>query len=249
MKYVRYILLVLLITVGTVLITYAFCLCLKSDNTKLDPEIPINNVDKSDDPIDSSNDELDIDSNLNNVTDVDNNTTSSENKNATNNKEQPTVKNENSKVESNTSKKEETKQENKNNNSSNNQENNVSNNTTGNDSSNNNSNSTTNDSPPTSNNNDNNSKPETPKVDEPSKDPTAWEELGISEYDYYHKPIWSWARIDFSVDDYGTEENTHNACISKGNQLMEESNDGLGFSCQSILSYAGNYLGEMMKTF
>lgn len=247
MKYVRYILLVLLITVGTVLITYAFCLCLKSDNTESDLETSINNVDISEEPINNSDDELDIDSNLDNVTDVDNNTTLSDNKNTASNKEQLTVKNENSKVESNTSKKEETKQEN--NNSSSHQENNVSNNTTDNDSSNNNSNSTTNDSPPTSNNDNNNSKPETPKVDEPSKDPTAWEELGISEYDYYHKPIWSWARIDFSVDDYGTEENTHNACISKGNQFMEESTNGLGFSCQSILSYAGNYLGEMMKTF
>mgnify|MGYP000476505274 FL=1 len=89
-----------------------------------------------------------------------------------------------------------------------------------------------------------------PKVEEqPSREQTAWEELGISEYDYYHKPLWSWARIDFSIDDYGTEENTKNACISKGNKLMEESQEGLGFSCQSILSYAGNYLGEMIKTF
>lgn len=89
-----------------------------------------------------------------------------------------------------------------------------------------------------------------PKVEEqPSREQTAWEELGISEYDYYHKPLWSWARIDFSIDDYGTEENTKNACVSKGNKLMEESQEGLGFSCQSILSYAGNYLGEMMKTF
>ena len=89
-----------------------------------------------------------------------------------------------------------------------------------------------------------------PKVEEqPSREQTAWEELGISEYDYYHKPLWSWARIDISIDDYGTEENTKNACISKGNKLMEESQEGLGFSCQSILSYAGNYLGEMMKNF
>ena len=88
------------------------------------------------------------------------------------------------------------------------------------------------------------------KVEEqPSKEQTAWEELGISEYDYYHKPLWSWARIDFSVDDYGSEENTKNACTSKGYKLMEESQEGLGFSCQSILSYAGNYLGEMMETF
>lgn len=84
---------------------------------------------------------------------------------------------------------------------------------------------------------------------EQPKEQNIWDELGITEYDYYHKPMWSWARIDFSINDYKTEENTKNACISKGNQLMEESETGLGYSCQSILSYSGDYLGEMMETF
>lgn len=84
---------------------------------------------------------------------------------------------------------------------------------------------------------------------EQPKERNIWDELGITEYDYYHKPMWSWARIDFSINDYQTEENTKNACISKGNQLMDESETGLGYSCQSILSYSGDYLGEMMETF
>lgn len=84
---------------------------------------------------------------------------------------------------------------------------------------------------------------------EQPKEQNIWDELGITEYDYYHKPMWSWARIDFSINDYQTEENTKNACISKGNQLMDESETGLGYSCQSILSYSGDYLGEMMETF
>lgn len=84
---------------------------------------------------------------------------------------------------------------------------------------------------------------------EQPKERNIWDELGITEYDYYHKPMWSWARIDFSINDYQTEENTKSACISKGNQLMDESETGLGYSCQSILSYSGDYLGEMMETF
>lgn len=84
---------------------------------------------------------------------------------------------------------------------------------------------------------------------EQPKEQNIWDELGITEYDYYHKPMWSWTRIDFSINDYQTEENTKNACISKGNQLMDESETGLGYSCQSILSYSGDYLGEMMETF
>lgn len=86
-----------------------------------------------------------------------------------------------------------------------------------------------------------------PVVEEIPKQQTAWDELGITEYDYYNKPMWSWARIDFKVSDYASEEETINACRSYGHKLMEE--QGLGFSCSSINSYSGNYLGEMLKTF
>lgn len=78
------------------------------------------------------------------------------------------------------------------------------------------------------------------------KKETEWEKLGISEYDYYHKPMWSWARVDFSIDEYKTEQKTKEACESKGQEYFEQ---GLGYSCTSINSYAGTYLGEMLKTF
>jgi len=72
---------------------------------------------------------------------------------------------------------------------------------------------------------------------------TAWEELGISEYDYYHKPMWSWARIDYSVETYGSYEKAHQACIDAGSSLENI----ISFSCSSINSYSGDYLGEMLK--
>ena len=78
------------------------------------------------------------------------------------------------------------------------------------------------------------------------KPKTAWEELGISEYDYYHKPMWSWGRVDFSIETYKTYEKTREACITKGEEYFEQ---GLGYSCTSINSYSGDYLGEMIKTF
>ena len=93
---------------------------------------------------------------------------------------------------------------------------------------------------------------EEPKRDEvvPKKEEvkpkTAWEELGISEYDYYHKPMWSWGRVDFSIETYKTYEKTREACITKGEEYFEQ---GLGYSCTSINSYSGDYLGEMIKTF
>ena len=84
-----------------------------------------------------------------------------------------------------------------------------------------------------------------PKEEE-VKSKTAWEELGISEYDYYHKPMWSWGRVDFSIETYKTYEKTREACITKGEEYFEQ---GLGYSCTSINSYSGDYLGEMIKTF
>ena len=70
-----------------------------------------------------------------------------------------------------------------------------------------------------------------------------WEELGISEYDYYHKPMWSWAKIDYFVDTYGTEEATHRACIEAGNKLENITS----YTCYNINSYSGDYLGDMLE--
>lgn len=72
---------------------------------------------------------------------------------------------------------------------------------------------------------------------------TAWEELGMTEDEYYNKPAWSWARVDFPVEKYGSEEACFNACIKYG----EESE--MGFSCSTINSASGRYLGEMIKLF
>ena len=60
-----------------------------------------------------------------------------------------------------------------------------------------------------------------PEPEQPKHEPTAWESLGISEYDYYHKPMWNWARVDYKVEDYGSFDATHQACIDAGNQLED----------------------------
>lgn len=71
-----------------------------------------------------------------------------------------------------------------------------------------------------------------------------WDDLGITEYDYYNKPMWSWARVDYSINDYGTVSATQQACIDTGNDMMDEI---LSYSCTSINSYSGKYLGEMLR--
>lgn len=89
-------------------------------------------------------------------------------------------------------------------------------------------------------------KTQEPKKEVPKEQPkpeTEWEKLGISEYDYYHKPMWSWARVDYSIEDYKTFEQTHQACIDAGNNME----DIISFSCTNINSYSGAYLGDMLK--
>lgn len=83
---------------------------------------------------------------------------------------------------------------------------------------------------------------EEPKQEE-KKEMTAWEELGMTEDEYFNKPAWSWARVDFPIEKYGSEEACFNACIKYG----EESE--MGFSCSTINSASGRYLGEMIKLF
>lgn len=73
---------------------------------------------------------------------------------------------------------------------------------------------------------------------------TPWDDLGITEYDYYNKPMWSWARVDYPIKEYKTYELAQKACIEDGNNMMDEI---LSFSCTSINSYSGDYLGEMLR--
>lgn len=94
-------------------------------------------------------------------------------------------------------------------------------------------------------------KEEIPKIDipkeEPKKDLTEWEKMGISEYDYHNKPMWNWIKISFKLEDYGSQTATENACREYGNKKAEE--ESLGFSCTNVLSYSGRYLGEYIKFF
>lgn len=83
-----------------------------------------------------------------------------------------------------------------------------------------------------------------PKVDTNTKnDINAWDELGITENEYYNSPAWSWARVDFAIEKYGSQEKCLNACIEYGEST------GMGYSCSTINSYSGRYLGEMLKIF
>lgn len=70
-----------------------------------------------------------------------------------------------------------------------------------------------------------------------------WDELGITEYEYYNTPMWKWATVDFSIEKYGTQDACFNACTEYGEAT------GMGYSCSIINSYSGRYLGEMIELF
>lgn len=69
-----------------------------------------------------------------------------------------------------------------------------------------------------------------------------WDNLGITEYQYYNTPAHKWAELDFKSSVYGNQEQTLNACKEYGNAHIKE--NGGGYFCISINSYSGDYLGE-----
>ena len=90
-------------------------------------------------------------------------------------------------------------------------------------------------------------KSETSNVEQPKVEKKPWEELGISENDYYNKPMWNWMTVEFDVNTYGSQSAAESACRDSGNKKAEA--EGLGFSCTNVLSYSGKYLGEHIKFF
>lgn len=72
-----------------------------------------------------------------------------------------------------------------------------------------------------------------------------WDELGITEYDYYNSPMWSWAKVTHK---------TKTECIAAGEAAKakelekdESERKSVLFTCTEIYSYSGKYLGEMLE--
>ncbi len=89
---------------------------------------------------------------------------------------------------------------------------------------------------------------ETPKevpVVEQSK--TAWEELGISEDEYYRSPVWKWQEVMFGIylsgDNYcSNATECREKCIAYGDAYISEHTGT--YRCTTVNSYSGDYLGE-----
>ena len=74
-------------------------------------------------------------------------------------------------------------------------------------------------------------------------DKTPWEKAGVSEYDWYHKPVHTWMRVDYSVHTCGSVSNCEALCMNDAEELAYTEN----VSCIQVYTYSGSYLGEMLK--
>lgn len=70
-----------------------------------------------------------------------------------------------------------------------------------------------------------------------------WEEAGVSEYDWYHKPVHSWMRVDYKVSNCGSISKCEALCMKNAEELAYTEN----ISCIQVYTYSGSYLGEMLK--
>ena len=85
-----------------------------------------------------------------------------------------------------------------------------------------------------------NNEQSTPVVNnEPVSNSGPWDAFGMSEYDYYNKPMYSWERVDFS---------SMNDCINYGENYEPYKNGLELYNCRYVTSASGNTLGVMFDT-
>ena len=90
-------------------------------------------------------------------------------------------------------------------------------------------------------------------TDDSPKEQTPWEKLGITEYEYYNTPVWSWQNVDFGVNLEGdkycaNEKDCLSKCQKYGDEYLSQNNNG-GYNCDDVLSYSGRYLGIDFEFF
>ena len=76
-----------------------------------------------------------------------------------------------------------------------------------------------------------------------SVDSEPWVKAGVSKEDYYNKPVYSWARVDYPVSKCNSIEKCESLCMKDAEELAYTEN----VSCIQIFTYSGTYLGEMLK--
>ena len=86
----------------------------------------------------------------------------------------------------------------------------------------------------------------TPPTEEPKK-LEVWDELGITEYEYYHSPMISWQKVthtDFNSCYVAGEDATS---FKVNEQTGERYQDYTDYWCYEVKSYSGDLLGVMLS--
>lgn len=77
------------------------------------------------------------------------------------------------------------------------------------------------------------------KVKEEQKETPIWEELGITEYEYYNSPMLSWQKVTHA---------TFEECRMEGDMIINDENSVYTqYWCYQVNSYSGKMLGIMLK--
>lgn len=87
----------------------------------------------------------------------------------------------------------------------------------------------------------------TTTTEQPKQKPI-WEQLGMTEDQYYNKPMYNWEHVDFSVEKYGSEKAATDACLKYGDNYEPYLNGEVSYNCSTVTSASGKYLGEMFYT-
>ena len=74
-------------------------------------------------------------------------------------------------------------------------------------------------------------------------DDEPWVKAGVSKDDYFTKPVYPWATIDYEVSKCKSLEECEALCMKDAEKLAFTED----VSCIQIYSYSGKYLGEMLQ--
>lgn len=89
---------------------------------------------------------------------------------------------------------------------------------------------------------------DSPKKDSENKDNLEiWNELGITEFEYYNSPMWNWQKVTHSTFDECEEAGKDAIKIKINLETGEEYQDYEQFWCYGVNSYSGRFLGVMLK--
>ena len=83
--------------------------------------------------------------------------------------------------------------------------------------------------------------------EEKEKELTIWEELGITEYEYYNSPMFKWQTVTHSDFDSCNLAGIEATKVKTDETTGEQYQDYTDYWCYGVNSYSGRFLGTMLK--